>query len=83
MERIHMNHLRELIYRLRAGESQRRRGAGTRGGSRLVCQGRDQASGLGDLPGDPPGRSGDLAVSIDARLLEVLDALERQGWEEI
>ena len=24
MERIHMNHLRELIYRLRAGESQRR-----------------------------------------------------------
>jgi len=24
MERIHMNHVRELIYRLRAGESQRR-----------------------------------------------------------
>ncbi len=24
MERLHMNHLRELIYRLRAGESQRR-----------------------------------------------------------
>ena len=24
MERIHVNHLRELIYRLRAGESQRR-----------------------------------------------------------
>ena len=24
MERIHMSHVRELIYRLRAGESQRR-----------------------------------------------------------
>jgi DNA-binding transcriptional regulator LsrR (DeoR family) len=24
MERIHVNHMRELIYRLRAGESQRR-----------------------------------------------------------